>query len=175
MTRCCVSPGWSAEQLDEPLLRCLPAQGRMPPAVVMDAQVAGQPTVPFLGVLEGHGVGPFLAEGLDEPLGLAVGSGRVRPGSHVPQPVDMASLGERLGDVGGVVVTHQTVAFDLLAVEPGDGTAEKADHRWLLLLCQYLDVSQLRGVVDGNMGLAVADAVRAALLAITGDAVTHLP
>lgn len=45
----------------------------MLPDPVMDRQVTGQPGVPLLGVLERHRIGPFLAEGLDKPLGLAVG------------------------------------------------------------------------------------------------------
>ena len=49
----------------------------MLPEPVIDGQVAGQPVVPFLGVLERHGVGPLAAERLDESLRLAVGSGRV--------------------------------------------------------------------------------------------------
>jgi hypothetical protein len=50
------------------------------PEQVIDRQVAGQPTVSFLGVLERHPVGPFPVEGLNESLGFAVGSGPVGPG-----------------------------------------------------------------------------------------------
>lgn len=85
-----------------------------------------------------------------------------------------AGLGERLGDVGGAVVAHHPTAFDTLAVEPSDGTAEKADHGWLLLICQHLDVSQPGGVIDGDMDLVVADAIGAALLAVADDPVAHL-
>jgi hypothetical protein len=66
------------------------------PEPVIDRQVAGQPAVPFLGVLEGHGVGPLAAEGLNEALRFAVGSGRVGPGADVPKSQGVASLGERL-------------------------------------------------------------------------------
>jgi hypothetical protein len=118
---------------------------------------------------------PFLSEGLDEPLGLVVDSGCVGPGADVPQPEDTASLGERLGDVRRPVVAHHPAALDPLAVEPSDGTTEKADHRWLLLVCQHLDVGQPRGVIDGDMDLVVANASGAALLPIAGDAVPDLP
>jgi hypothetical protein len=93
----------------------------------------------------------------------------------VPQPEDTASLGERLGDVRRPVVAHHPAALDPLAVEPSDGTTEKADHRWLLLVCQHLDVGQPRGVIDGDMDLVVANASGAALLPIAGDAVSDLP
>jgi len=42
------------------------------PEPVIDRQVEGQPAVALLGVREGHGIGAFLAEGLDEPLGPPV-------------------------------------------------------------------------------------------------------
>jgi len=93
----------------------------------------------------------------------------------VPKAQGAAGLGKRFGDVGRAVVAHHPPALDALSVEPGDSSAEKADHRWLLLIRQYLDVGQACGVIHGNMDLVVADAVGAALLAIAGDAVAHLP
>ena len=94
--------------------------------------------VALLGVRVGHGVGPLLAQGLNEPLRLAVGAGRVGPGADVPEAHVAAGLGERLGDIGVAVVAHHPPAVDALRVEPGDCTTEKADHRWLLLVCQHL-------------------------------------
>lgn len=119
----------------------MPAQGWVLPQPVFDRQVARQPAVPLFRARKGHGVGLFLAGGLDQPLGLAVGSGRVGPGADVPQPQSAASHSERLGDVSGSVVAHYPPALDRLAVEPGDSTAEKADHCWLLLVCQDLVVA----------------------------------
>jgi len=43
----------------------------VPPDAVIDRQVSRQPGVSLLDVLERHRIKPFLAEGLDEPLGLA--------------------------------------------------------------------------------------------------------
>ena len=130
----------------------------MLPEAVIDRQVAGQPAVPFLGVLERHPISPQTAEGLDEPLGLAVGSGRVGPGADVPEAKGAAGLGERLEDIGRAVVAHHPPAFYPLAVEPGDGPAEEADHHWFLLVRQYLDVCQPGG---GHVFLVVTDAVGA--------------
>ncbi len=53
----------------------------MAPAVVIERQIARKPAVPLLGGPEGHGIGPFLKQGLDEPLGFAVGSWCVRLGA----------------------------------------------------------------------------------------------
>ena len=49
----------------------------------MDRQVTGRQAVAFLGVQEGHGSAPLTAEGLDEPLGLAVGPWLGGPGSDM--------------------------------------------------------------------------------------------
>ncbi len=147
----------------------------MLPEAVIDRQVTRQPAVPLVGVLEGHGVGPFPAQGLDKSLGLAVGAGRVGPGSDMAQSQGAASLGKGIGDIGGAVVAHHPAALDPLAVEPGKRPGEEADHGWFLLVLQYLDVRQPRGVVDGDMDLVVADAVGAPFLAITGDSVPHFP
>ncbi len=72
----------------------------------------------------------------------------------MPQLEDTASLGERFGEVGRPVVAHHPAALDPLAVEPGDSTAEKVDHRWLLLVWKHLDEGQPRGVIDGDMDLS---------------------
>jgi len=74
------------------------------PETVIEQEVLRQAPVPLLRVLERHGVAPLPSEGLDEPLCLAVGSGRVRPGANVPQPVGATGLGERPGDVDGAIV-----------------------------------------------------------------------
>jgi hypothetical protein len=110
------------------------------PEAVIDRQIAWQPPVALLGVRVGHGVGPLLAQGLNEPLRLAVGAGRVGLGADVPEAQGAAALGERVGDIGGAVVAHHPPALDALGVEPGNGPAETADHRWLLLVPQHLDV-----------------------------------
>ncbi|MEY4807795.1 MAG: hypothetical protein RLZZ206_2184 [Cyanobacteriota bacterium] len=69
---------------------------------------------------------------------------------------------------------HDLPAFHALAVEPSHSTAQKADGRGLLLVCQHLDVGQSGGIVDRNVYTVVADAGRAALLPVTGDAVADL-
>ena len=64
----------------------------MLPEPVIDRQVAGQPTVAFLGVLERHPVGPFPAEGLNESLGLAISPGGVGPCADVLEAQSLAGL-----------------------------------------------------------------------------------
>ena len=55
----------------------------MLPEPVIDRQVARQPLVEFLRVLERHLIGPFPAQCLNELLRFAVAPGRVGPGSYV--------------------------------------------------------------------------------------------
>jgi hypothetical protein len=143
------------------------------PEAVIDRQIAGQPPVALLGVRGGHGVGPLLAQRLNEPLRLAVGSGRVGP-ADVPEAQGAAGLGERLGDIGGAVVAHHPPALDALGVEPGDCTTEKDDHRWLLLVPQHLDIGEAGGVINGHVDLVVTDAIGATLLPVAADSVPHL-
>jgi hypothetical protein len=64
------------------------------PRAVIDREVSGKPEIPLNRVLEGHGVSPLLAEGLDKPFGFAVGSWCVRPGSNVLESKNLAGLGK---------------------------------------------------------------------------------
>jgi hypothetical protein len=144
------------------------------PEAVIDPQIAGKPADQFFWVLERHSISPFLAEGLNEPLCFAVGAGRVRPGANVPEAQGAAGLGERLGDIGGAVVAHHPLGIDSLAVEPGNGPAEQADDRWLLLIRQHLGIGETSGVINGHVDLVVTGAIGATLLAVAGDPVPHL-
>ena len=93
----------------------------MLPQTVIDRQVSRHPGVSLLGVLERHGVGPFLAKGLNEPFGFAVGPWRVGPGADVLELEleDAAGFGKGLGDVGRSVVAHHLTTLDAMTVEPG--------------------------------------------------------
>jgi len=93
----------------------------------------------------------------------------------VPQPQGAGGLGKRFADVGRADVAHHPAALDPLAVEPGDSTSEKADHRRLLLIRQHLDIGKPCGVIYGDVDLVVATAVGPSLLPVSGDAVPHPP
>ena len=55
------------------------------PVPIVHVGPAGQVGGPLIGCLIGSGIGPFAQGGLDEALGLAVGSGRIRLCSDVLQ------------------------------------------------------------------------------------------
>lgn len=114
----------------------------MVPDVVIDRQISREPLGPLLQVLEGHGLSPLPAEGLDQSIGLAVGTGRVGPGANVTELQGLASVGELVGNAGRPLVAHHSLARDPLAVEPGDGAAQKAHHGGLLLDGEDFDIGQ---------------------------------
>ena len=83
----------------------------MLPQTVMDRQVSGQPGVSLLGFLEWHCVSLFLAEGLNELLGIAVCPWRVGPGADVLELEDAAGFSQGLGDGGRSVVAHHLMTL----------------------------------------------------------------
>ena len=72
------------------------------------------------------------------------------------------------------ILVHRLMALDALAVEPGDGPDEKADHRWLLLIRQHLDIGEASGAINGHVDLVVTGAIGAPLLAVASDPMPHL-
>ena len=80
------------------------------------------------------GVGPFPQCGLDEALGLAVGFGRVRPGSDVLQTQVPTRIAEGKGLAATAVFGHDAGGGDAEALVIGNGGPEKSDgaHRSLV-------------------------------------------
>jgi len=121
------------------------------PQPVIDREVTRQPVVALLGVLKGHRIGPFLAKGLDEPFGLAVGTGCVRPGADVLEAKGFAGLAKAARQVSRTVVRHHLAALHAMAVEPGHSPAQEADRGGLLFVRQHFHVGQSGGIVDCNV------------------------
>lgn len=137
-----------------------------------------QPAIPLLGVLEAHRIARFPTKGLNQPLHLVVGPGRVGPCSIVSESHGVEILGNLAGDAAWPDLSHcpagfvaiwfrVAVAMDLYS---DDCTAQKANHRYLLITCQPLAVRKPGGV-EANADLVVASAVGVTLLAISVDAV----
>ena len=89
----------------------------MLPEAVIYRQVARQPEVPLVRVLEGHGTSPFSAVCLDESLRLAVGSGRVRPGADGLEIQVATGFSPFARAVGRAVIGMHTAARDALLPE----------------------------------------------------------
>src|SRR5918999_5693461 len=125
-------------------------------------------------------VGPAAEHRADEPFCLSVGAWPVGPRAQVPQSQQPAGGGVDRRDIAGAVVAHHALHGDPVAgVEP-DRAAQEARGGHALLVREYLDVGQARGVVDADVhklpaGDAAALAVAAGLLlacALPGDAVS---
>jgi hypothetical protein len=125
--------------------------------------------VVFLGVMKRDLMGPFPAESLNESLGFAIGSGRVGPDADVLDAYGLASLGKPAREVSRTVIRHDLPALHAVTGDPSHSTALRADGRRLLLVSEHLHVGEARRVINGHVDTVVADADRAALLAVARD------
>ena len=78
-----------------------------------------------------------------------------------------------MGLVGRAVVAEHPSALDPLAVEPGHSTAQEAHCCRPLLVSQYLDVGQPRGVIHRDMDPFVAGSGGASFAWVAGDPVAN--
>ena len=92
-------------------------------SVKPDGQLAGA----FAGVGIGPGVGPFAQRGLDEAVGLSVGSGRIGLGADVADLEALAGCGEVTRFVTGTVVGHDPLDHHAEAFVVSDGGLEEGD------------------------------------------------
>jgi hypothetical protein len=113
--------------------------------VVVVAQPSGQVGRAGVGAAVPQCVGPLAEQGLDEPLGLAVGVGRVRPGADVAHTQQPAGLAEQAGEVARAVVGHHPLDPDAEALKKEQGADQEAGDRQAPLVGQGLDVRQARG------------------------------
>ena len=74
----------------------LVVEATMRPLVVVEVWPRLEASVSFVGVYPVFRVGPFSESGLDKAFRLAVGSGRVKPGSAVLDVHSLAGLAELL-------------------------------------------------------------------------------
>ena len=61
------------------------------------------------------------------------------------------------------------------AVKQSDGTTQKTDHGWLLLIQQDFGIGEASGANNRYMGLVVADAAGAFLLPVFGRSTLRKP
>lgn len=73
--------------------------------VVVEVEVAGQGLGAPSGGVEGEGVIPLTEDGLDEPLGFAVGARSVAAGAAVMEAEIAVTAGRDAGLVAGTVVS----------------------------------------------------------------------
>src|ERR1035438_8185803 len=85
-------------------------------------------SITLLGVGPVFCIGPLAQRGLDEALGLAVGSGRVGSGAAVVELHLLACLAELAGAVAGAVVGEQGADADAVAGEELHSRVQGADR-----------------------------------------------
>src|SRR5260370_4340496 len=107
------------------------------------------------------GIGPLAQAGLDDPLGLAVGARRVRPGAFGCEAGGRNRRWEGLAEIGRTVVGHDPFDGHALPSKPAERALEKADRAVLALVREDLAVSQPGRVIDAHMQRFPADAVMA--------------
>src|SRR4051794_38688738 len=119
------------------------------------------------------GIGPFAQRCLDKPFGLAVGLGRVRPGSEVLETELLASFGEGPGAIAGPIVGHDSLDRDPQARIVGDRRLEKGHGTGLPLILHHPAESDPGGVVDTDVDeLPAGAAALVRTTPVTADAVT---
>ena len=75
--------------------------------------------------------------------------------------------------VGTAIVREHPLTGDPLAVEPGNSPEQETHSRLLLLIGQYLDIGQPRGIGVGDMGFFMTSTTRTAEAPITSDPLSY--
>ena len=127
-----------------------------------------------LGSAVRQSVSPFAQQGLNEPLGLAVGLGCVGPGADVAQAQHPAGLTKAARDITRAVVGHHALDPNAETLEPAQRPDEEAVDRLALLVRQDLDEGEPGSVVNRHV-----DELPASTLAlgapIAGDPMADAP
>jgi hypothetical protein len=139
----------------------------MPIVVVQPASQRG-------GAVRRGGVGdhvrPLAQQGLDEALGLAIGTRGVGSRKAVVEGQRLAGGGDQARAIGRAVVAEHALGHDAAPGEPRDGATQKAGDCDALLIAQDFGVGQAGAVIDADVHELPADAPHA-LTAIPRDAV----
>ncbi len=145
----------------------------MRPVVIVPVQPTWHVGSALGGLSIGPGVEPFAQGGLDEALGLAVGSRPVGSGGDVAR-ADLRQcglVGAAVG-VGEGVVGHDPADGHAVGGEPLAGAGEEAGAGFTGLGRQQLGVGQPRAVVDGDVEVLPAKPALASG-SVAGDAVAE--
>ena len=102
-------------------------------------------------------VGPLREKGLDEPLGLAIGLGPIRPGPLVPCLDRLDSPLEGGARIGLAVVGQDPFDPDAVAGEPDGGVEQGPAGAAGRLVRNVSDVRQPGGIVDDHLEVVVAE------------------
>src|ERR1017187_10129412 len=124
----------------------------------------------FCRVLVGARVGPFAQGGLDNALGLAVGSRRVGARKSLFEMKFVHELAIEPVAIAGAIIAVDAADGDAEAAEVGAGHEKEADRRSMALIGQDGREADARVVVDGDVQILIASAAHV-VAGIAGDAV----
>src|SRR5262245_19207159 len=117
----------------------------MRPLCVVKVQPCRPRHVAFLLTGIGPSVSPLAQAGLDEPLGFAVSTGSVRPGSQMAQALACTGLPEHVAAIAVAVVGHHPLNRNAVAGKTGERAFQKAGGAFLAFVGQYLAVGKTAG------------------------------
>jgi hypothetical protein len=120
---------------------------------------AREQVVPLVGGGVGGSIGPFAEGGLDEALGLAVGSGTVGLGGGVAESEALAGGTEGPRDVTGTIVGEDPTDAYPHASIVADRLVEEAYRRAMALVGMHSGEGNPRVVIDAHMHEVVADPI----------------
>ncbi len=97
------------------------------------------------------GIGPFVDEGLDEALGLAVGLGSIRSRPLVVDAVTGQDVAIGMAAIAGAVVGQHALDADPDLGEPGGGELDRPRRALAALVGHRNDDRIATGVVDEDL------------------------
>jgi len=118
-------------------------------------------------------VGPFAERGLDEALGFAIGLGSVGLGKAVLEAQGGGGGGHGMGAVAGAVIGVDTLGFDAVAFEEGEGGMKESNGAAGGLIWKELSESEAGMIIDGDVKELPAGAWGMIVLAIAREAMAR--
>src|SRR5262245_36893049 len=141
----------------------------MVPMAIVIVQPAAERGGAVSGRGIGHGIRPFTQQGLDEPLGFAIGAGGVGPREAVGEVVSARGGSHQLRAVPIAIVTEHPLGDDAAPPEPLQGAAHERHDRWGALVRQHFRVRQARAIIHADVN-ELPPAAPVAVPAIAGHA-----
>lgn len=145
----------------------------MRPHGVVEGEIARERGGAPARVVVGMGVGPLPEQGTDEAFRLPVRLRTIRLGEALADAKFPRALREDQGAIAAPVVRQDALHGDALLGVPGDRAFEEPGGRLAALIAEDLPIAEARVIVDGDVGVLITHAPRAAA-AIAMDAMPEL-
>lgn len=141
---------------------------------IVDFQPSGKIGISSIQGFIRHGIGPFLLQGSDEPLGLAIGFRGVGFGEDVALAKGSGGIAEEVRFVPHTIVGHNAAHEDALSCKPASRPCQKIGAGLACFIAQNLHVSHARMIVDGDMNIVIAKPAASIAAMMAKDAMSYL-